>query len=168
MPDPTTQYPQSMQPCGWYGLIGEFFSTPKDRWLASLEDYHQRFLREPASASQISAWESSFQVLQAELKNLSQTNPSVLKWTILFEYELPRERGRRPDVILLGPGIIYVIEFKDFTSILQAHVDQVDAYARDIKHYHAGFARIPGRPNLTPHKSRFFTPEKRSGRHCLT
>ncbi|MDD1661954.1 MAG: DUF2075 domain-containing protein [Methanomicrobiales archaeon] len=137
MPDLTSQTPQSMQPCGWYGSIGDFLSISKDRFLASLEDYHQKHLREMASTSQISAWDHSFQVLQAELERLGQTVPSALKWTIIFEYELPRERGRRPDVILLGPGTIYVIEFKDFTSILQAHVDQVDAYARDINHYHA-------------------------------
>ncbi len=137
MPNPTIQPPKSLQPCGWHGPISRFLSIPKDRWLASLEDYHQRYLHEPASTSQIGAWDSSFQVLQAELKKLGSTIPLVLNWTIIFEYELPRERGRRPDVILLGPGTIYVIEFKDFTTILQAHVDQVDAYARDLRNYHA-------------------------------
>jgi DUF2075 family protein len=154
MPDPTTQYPPLLQPCGWHGPISEFFSIPKEKWLASLEDYHQKHLREPASAQQIIAWNNSFQVLQLELKKLGQTNPSVLKWTIIFEYELPRERGRRPDVILLGPGTIYVIEFKDFTSILQAHVDQVDAYARDINHYHAASHEHPVIPILLLTKAR--------------
>lgn len=76
MPDPTTQYSPSMQPCGWYGSINEFFSFQKEEWLASLEGYHQKHLLEPASASQIRAWESSYQVLQVELKK-TQSNNSV-------------------------------------------------------------------------------------------
>jgi DUF2075 family protein len=137
MADLTVESPRSLQPCGWYGSISNFLSIPKDKWLATLGDYHKKHLREPASASQITAWGNSFKVLQEELKRLCERIPLTELWTIIFEYELPRERGRRPDVIILGHGIIYVIEFKDFTSILQAHVDQVDAYARDINHYHA-------------------------------
>jgi DUF2075 family protein len=137
MADPIDRPPQSPQSCGWYGSIKDFLSIPKDRWLASLEDYHQKHLREPASASQITAWDNSYKVLQTELRQLGEKIQSAVEWAIIFEYELPREKGRRPDVLLLGPGTIFVIEFKDFMSILQAHVDQVDAYARDLNHYHA-------------------------------
>ena len=155
MSEPTAQSPQSLQPCGWHGTIEDFLSVSEDRWLTALEGYLQRHLREPASASQINAWKSSFQVLQVELKKLGQANPSVLNWAIIFEYELPRERGRRPDVLLLGPGTIYVLEFKDFTTILQAHIDQVDAYARDIKFYHAASHDFDVVPILLLTQARF-------------
>ena len=52
--------------------------------------------------------------------------------------ELPRERGRRPDVVILIGGTVLVLEFKDYRVPLQAHIDQVAAYARDLRNYHAG------------------------------
>jgi hypothetical protein len=94
-------------------------------------------MNEPANQSQITAWKNSFHILQRELPKLIESNPQAQKWSIIFEYELPRERGRRPDIIILGQGIIYVIEFKGHRSLFQAHIDQVDAYARDLKNYHA-------------------------------
>jgi len=56
---------------------------------------------------------------------------------IIFEYELPRERGRRPDVVILVGPTVVVLEFKDYRTARQAHIDQVAAYARDFRHYHA-------------------------------
>jgi len=91
-----------------------------------------------ADDSQIRAWDHEFDILQAELNKLLLAHPSSGKFALIFEYELPRERGRRPDVIILGSSTLYVLEFKDYAKILTAHVDQVDAYARDLKHYHAG------------------------------
>jgi len=91
----------------------------------------------PADESQILAWDHSFDILQRELKQLVQIKPAIQDYTIIFEYELPRERGRRPDVVILGP-CVFVLEFKDYAKLLQAHSDQVAAYARDLKNYHAG------------------------------
>jgi DUF2075 family protein len=91
----------------------------------------------PADESQILAWDHSFDILQRELKQLAQIKPAIQDYTIIFEYELPRERGRRPDVVILGP-CVFVLEFKDYAKLLQAHSDQVAAYARDLKNYHAG------------------------------
>ena len=69
---------------------------------------------EPARDSQKRAWHSCFQVLQHQLCDLGG-DPYLI-----FEYELPRERGRRPDVIMLACGTIVVLEFKDRDS---AHED---------------------------------------------
>lgn len=95
-------------------------------------------MNSPADESQVLAWDHEFDILQNELKKLVQIKPSTGKFSIIFEYELPRERGRRPDVVILGITQIFVLEFKDYSSVLPAHADQVDAYARDLKHYHAG------------------------------
>jgi hypothetical protein len=124
-------------PCGWSGSIKDFLSLPKSDWLSALKEHHQRCMNSPADESQILAWNHEFDLLTKELKQLLQVKPAVGAYTIIFEYELPRERGRRPDVIILGPSI-FILEFKDYAKILQAHVDQVAAYARDLKHYHAG------------------------------
>jgi hypothetical protein len=61
--------------------------------------------------------------------------PTVQDWGIAFEYELPRERGRRVDVAILAGESVVLLEFKDFVDTLQAHVDQVAAYARDLSSY---------------------------------
>ena len=108
----------------------------------------------PADESQKAAWEHEFDILQIELKKLITAKPTIGNFSIIFEYELPRERGRRPDVIILGSSKILVLEFKDYSKILQAHVDQVDAYARDLKHYHAGISTIhcSSRPCVSPSK----------------
>jgi DUF2075 family protein len=92
---------------------------------------------EPADAAQLTAWRNCFAVLRVRLAALADEQPESADWTIVFEYELPRERGRRPDVVLLTGAAILVLEFKDFSNILQAHVDQVAAYARDLQHYQA-------------------------------
>jgi DUF2075 family protein len=125
-----------INPAGWFGSIHTFLSFPQQDWLKALNDYHQQCMNCPADESQKAAWEHLFEILQKELKQLVQSKPELGNYTIIFEYELPRERGRRPDVIILG-ALAFILEFKDYTKIIQAHVDQVDAYARDLKHYHA-------------------------------
>ena len=123
--------------CGWCGSIHDFLSISKTDWLTALQEHHQRCMNCPADQSQLLAWDHEYDLLAKELKQLLQVKPALGSYTIIFEYELPRERGRRPDVIIIGPSI-FVLEFKDYAKILQAHVDQVSAYARDLKHYHAG------------------------------
>jgi len=64
------------------------------------------------------------------------TNSESSKWGIVFEYQLPRERGRRPDVLILTGCSLQVIEFKGRHVAEQADVDQLTAYARDLHEYH--------------------------------
>jgi DUF2075 family protein len=126
------------KPCGWFGSIHDFLLLSKTVLLTALQEHHQQSMNYPADDSQQAAWAHSFDILQIEMKKLVQSKPCVENYTIIFEYELPRERGRRPDIIILGSSVIFVLEFKDFRKILQAHVDQVNAYVRDLKNYHAG------------------------------
>jgi hypothetical protein len=79
-----------------------------------------------ADESQQAAWEHSFDLLQTELKKLIQSKPNARNFSIIFEYELPRERGRRPDVVILGTSTILVLEFKDFSN----YAEFVSALAR--------------------------------------
>lgn len=89
-----------------------------------------------ADPSQLLAWDHEFDILQKEIKELVLLKAETKNFTIIFEYELPRERGRRPDVIILSSRV-YIFEFKDYAKLLAAHSDQVAAYARDLKNYHA-------------------------------
>jgi hypothetical protein len=66
---------------------------------------------------------------------LASRRPDIGDWGIAFEYELPRERGRRPDVVILAGYSVLVLEFKDFKDTIPAHMDQVAAYARDLASY---------------------------------
>jgi DUF2075 family protein len=60
----------------------------------------------------------------------------VSSWNVVFEFELPFEGGRRPDVLLLAGDAIIVLEFKGSPAVDASQVDQVAAYARDLREYH--------------------------------
>lgn len=77
------------------------------------------------------------EVLRRTLAEVADRHPRAKHWEVIFEYELPRERGRRPDVVILTGSQVLVLEFKDAGSPQQAHLDQVAAYARDLREYHA-------------------------------
>ena len=102
----------------------------------------------PLGDSQVRAWTDSIRVLKRECLDLVEKRPGVSNWGLVFEYELPRERGRRPDVVLLTGPEAYVIEFKGRQFAEQSDVDQVDAYARDLREYHAGSHALGVRPVL--------------------
>lgn len=80
------------------------------------------------SDSQIHAWIDSFRVMQSI--NLDSN------LNIIFEYVLPYESGRRPDIILLSNEEVVILEFKMKNLIKDEDIDQVKAYARDIREYH--------------------------------
>jgi hypothetical protein len=81
------------------------------------------------------------------LREVMATRPESAGWGLALEYELPRERGRRPDALALAGESVLVLEFKQHGEPMQAHVDQAAAYARDIQHYQAAsheLAVVPG------------------------
>lgn len=139
--------------CGWSGTIHDFLTISKPHWLIAIQEHHQHCMTSPADQSQILAWDHSLDILQRELKQLVQIKPAIGKYAIIFEYELPRERGRRPDVVILGP-CVFVLEFKDYAKLLAAHSDQVAAYARDLKNYHAASHRHTVLPILVLARSK--------------
>jgi hypothetical protein len=115
--------------CGCYGTIEQFLRTDDKSLLDLLTSSHRRICHEAASAGQVAAWRNSIAVLKSAMRQLPGG------FGVVFEYVLPRERGRRPDVLLLADGRIVVLEFKDQAELLVAHVDQVAAYARDLAEY---------------------------------
>ena len=135
---------------GWTGTIEELLEVPAGDWWRSMTTHHQSCMLEEPSASQMSAWRHSLSILTDTARALVHDRPDALRWTMVFEYELPRERGRRPDVVLLAGGTILVLEFKDYPHPERAHLDQVAAYARDLRHYHAASRGRHVTPILIP------------------
>jgi len=99
--------------------------------------HHQGLLGAPPSSSQVDAWKQSHQVLRATFRDLAVEDPSVQGWGVVFEFELPLEGGRRPDVVVLAGSTIVVLEFKQNPVLDRAGIDQVNAYARDLAEYHS-------------------------------
>jgi len=102
-----------------------------------MESHHRGLLGSPPSASQVDAWTQSNQVLRASFRDLAIADPMITSWGIAFEYELPLEGGRRPDVIVLAGGTVVVLEFKQNPMLDRAAIDQVNAYSRDLAEYHS-------------------------------
>ncbi len=95
-----------------------------EKMISNFNEYYGLELKD----EQIHAWVDSFRVM----KKLS-LDPNI---NIIFEYVLPYEGGRRPDIILLSKEHVIVLEFKMKDKKKEADIDQVSAYARDLKEYH--------------------------------
>ncbi len=121
---------------GWQGNLETFLETSDEKLLEFLSiNETQKFNRAP-NQLQISAWKNSISILKKELYKFQSMKHDSKNMHIIFEYELPREGGRRPDVLLLKHDKVFVIEFKDYDSVHQSHLDQVSSYARDLSVYH--------------------------------
>lgn len=122
---------------GWAGSVRSFLGLPRHRWEQSLETHLARLMRMAPSQSQREAWMDEHDILSLSLRELSVVDQAILEWGIAFEYELPLEGGRRPDVVVLAGDRLVVLEFKTRGVATAADVDQVRAYARDLGDYHA-------------------------------
>ena len=92
----------------WAGRLPELVSSSTEALLNDL----RRFVPD-AGMAQVNAWRSSIEVLRQEGAQVLRLHaPSERHGTVL-EYELPREAGRRPDVIVLQNGRVAVLEFKE-------------------------------------------------------
>jgi DUF2075 family protein len=126
----------STESWGWAGTVREFLDITPEKWLASLSRHHGRMFSRPPSHTQTDAWAEEYEVLSAALRVVCVARPDAVRWGVVFEYELPLEGGRRPDVVLLAGGAIAVLEFKSAPRLNRGFVDQVAAYARDLAEYH--------------------------------
>jgi DUF2075 family protein len=134
----------------WFGTISDFLSISLTHWLSTLKTNYQQLYRQRSTATQNQAWQDCGEVLRSQLATLIQSRPESATWTLIFEYELPGEGGRRPDLVILGAGHILVFEFKQKKSVTIADLDQVAAYARDITEYHSASANHPVTAILVP------------------
>jgi len=135
---------------GWSGSIREFLSTPSSLVEAALQKHIFSLFTRGASESQNDAWMEEIEILRNTFRNLAIARPDSLGWSLIFEFELPLEGGRRPDVIVLGPDQLLVLEFKQNSALNRASIDQVAAYARDLSEYHSATHGIKVSPMLIP------------------
>ena len=135
---------------GWAGSIRKFLDQPGSLIEQSLQSHLQSLLGSNAAGSQVEAWLEEIEVLKKSFRDLSIAKPTCLEWSVVLEYELPLEGGRRPDVIVLGPNRIFVLEFKQDPVLQRSSLDQVAAYARDLAEYHSHSHGIDVVPLLVP------------------
>ena len=112
--------------------IKSFLEVEVSLWGERLKQHTNACMGEEAGYSQRKAWFDSFNILRDQLKELPNTD--TVK--IIFEYELPRERGRRPDVLILSGNNLLILEFKGYSNENAAQIDQAKHYARDLANYH--------------------------------
>lgn len=124
----------------WYGSIEEFLEIKSEDLINILciKIYNQTYLealsfsKELSATSQIRAWKNCFQDLKQQLEVFKNT-----EGYLIFEYEIPRSGGRRPDVLMLLPGELLVLEFKGYDDIQDAEKHQASLYVRDLSEYHS-------------------------------
>lgn len=133
---------------GWAGSVAEFLVQDTGQVLEALGQHHGSLLGVGASATQTDAWLEEINTLKRSLTSLVGRRADASSWGLVLEYELPREAGRRPDAVLLGPNSLAVLEFKSDWAVQRAYVDQVDAYARDLSEYHSASHSLEVTPIL--------------------
>jgi len=120
----------SARTCGWNSDLPTFRAAEPRVVLIAL----QEFIRD-ASPEQVRAWDDSIPWLQRETGELLMSDAQSNTYTAILEYQLPLDT-RRPDVVVLLDGPVVVLELKGKTTASQADLDQVAAYARDLRCYH--------------------------------
>lgn len=113
--------------------LQDFFSIDKKKWLSIMKREFSLEYGLQLGKLQELAWEDCFDNLQEFLRLIDNKNKM---FDIIFEYSLPYESGRRPDVLLISEEQVIILEFKMKDKFLPEDIDQVAAYARDISEYH--------------------------------
>ncbi len=124
-------------PAGWFGTMKAFLDASEGVIRDDLRGFVSALVL-PIGESQLNAWTDSVRILRTECRQLIERHPESQLWGIILEYELLRERGRRPDLVILTGCSLNVVEFKGRPYAEQADLDQVAAYARDLAEYHSG------------------------------
>ncbi len=134
---------------GWDSDFPSFAETKAIEVVAAL-----RAFVSDASESQVRAWQDAMPPLQREVRETVEAVGAVARThSAILEYELPLE-SRRPDVIFLIDGAVVVLELKGKERPTQADLDQVAAYARDLRCYHRECEDIPVHAVLVPMRAK--------------
>ena len=118
-----------MNECYFHSMAGDFNTIDDSSILKALKQGTKDFYNQEADESQIRAWRDEIKVLRSVTDNLPPN------WGIVMEYILPREEGRRPDVVILTGSDVLVLEFKQYGEMHLSHLDQVLGYRNDLRDY---------------------------------
>jgi hypothetical protein len=134
---------------GYAGSATDFVYAAEAEVLRNLEEHHMRLgPQQRPSAQQRESWRQTIDLLAKGLREAMAVHAHATQWQVLLEYELPFEGGRRPDAVVLAGSVVVVVEFKDSPAMSAAHVDQVRAYARDLREYHSVAQNVTVAPVL--------------------
>jgi len=125
-------------PWGWAGQVDEFLAADQLDILDALKQHHtERFPNFDLGQNQISAWIRTIDSFQDHLQPLAGFEGGS-ESLIVFEYELPGEGGRRPDVTIVTPTQhVFVIECKNRGTLHNPDIDQLEQYRNDLTGYHS-------------------------------
>ncbi|PEA85999.1 DNA/RNA helicase domain-containing protein [Bacillus thuringiensis] len=119
--------------CGWAGTIEQFKQLDVQFFVKQLLDHiYKTNANDSKITSQKKAWIDSFNKLQSLFNRFSNLDASLI-----FEYEILRGGGRRPDVLLLINGYLIVLECKSYNNVSPSEYIQTSLYMRDLEHYHS-------------------------------
>lgn len=110
--------------------VTAFLGSDPSSVVGQLSSRHVAF-HASAEADQIRAWEREIEILTEALAPFAQQG-----WSILLEVPLLR-LGKRLDAVLLGPGLVIVIEFKTGAAAYAAADRlQTERYAQSLRDFH--------------------------------
>lgn len=133
---------------GWLGTAEEFLATPREQFVRRLRDFINYDVNMPTSRSQVESWYNIYDILLSMVQLWSSTNANLRFIHFLFEYCIPRERGRRVDLVVLTNRHLDIIEFKGDSTIRAEYVAQLESYRRDISEYHSAAQHLNVRASL--------------------
>ncbi|PFC71094.1 hypothetical protein CN290_23755 [Bacillus cereus] len=118
---------------GWAGTIEQFKQLDVQLFVKQLLGHvYKTHTNDPKIDSQKKAWIDSYNKLQDLFNRFSNLDASLI-----FEYEILRGGGRRPDVLLLINGYLIVLECKSYNNVSPFEYIQTSLYMRDLEHYHS-------------------------------
>ena len=117
----------------YFSRINEFCNTDSRYIYSDIDHSVDNASRE---GLQKGAWDTEIEILKDSFS--SGTCPDCIKdGYIAFEYTIPR-LGKRPDVVLLINGIVFVLEFKvGEPSASKSQKNQAIGYAEGLKYFHS-------------------------------
>lgn len=121
-----------MTHCCYADKVDAFLQMQEEQWLTQMSsEFESNFPGLELGELQKRAWADCFKHLQVELSKCTLSDGYIV-----FEYVLPMEGGRRPDVLLLIENKLFILEFKMKGGYLRADYDQLCGYYRDLCNYH--------------------------------
>lgn len=122
--------------CAWAGSVGDYLDSGDTFLLDALKTFHDDVMTMGAAGSQVDAWSAEIGILRRAFASCVREDPLATDWSVVLEYILPLEGGRRPDAVVLAGGSVVALEFKSGAVPNAAFVDQTEGYARDLSEYH--------------------------------
>ncbi|MGG3563182.1 DNA/RNA helicase domain-containing protein [Neobacillus rhizosphaerae] len=117
---------------GWKGTLVELFQLGSTRLTTQLTQFLEEY-DFPVGDLQKASWTDTFDFLQSIFQ------PQIAHYQelyIVFEYMLPLEKGRRPDILLMLKDRVIILEFKQKGRVSLEDIEQTIGYQEDLKKFH--------------------------------